>query len=176
MKLKEELNKNNKLKIDLDNYIKDNNKLKGDLLKANKIIANIGNNNTNNIEILNLKYQLSQKDIEIMNLKYQLSQKDIEILKLKSQSNNQQNKQVLNMDEIMIVYFQTQDQEINHVAIKCLPSDTFAEVEEKIYKKFDNYRNTNNTPICNGTTVLRFKTLSENNIKDENVVQLIKME
>ena len=80
------------------------------------------------------------------------------------------------MDEIMIVYFQTQDQEINHVAIRCLPSDTFAEVEEKIYKKFDHYRNTNNTPICNGRTVLRFKTLSENNIKDENVVQLIKME
>ena len=109
-------------------------------------------------------------------IKYQLILKDNEILKLKSQSNNEKNKQVLNMDEIMIVYFQTQDQEINHVGIKCLPSDTFAEVEEKIYKKFDNYRNTNNTPICNGRTVLRFKTLSENKIKDENVVQLIKME
>ena len=189
MKLKEELNKNNKLKIDLDNYIKENNKLKGDLLKANKIIANIGNNNTNNNEIFNLKNQLLQKDIEIRDLKYQLLQKDKdnEILKLKSQSNNEKNKQVLNMDEIMIVYFQTQDeimivyfqtqdQEINHVGIKCLSSDTFAEVEEKIYKKFDNYRNTNNTPICNGRTVLRFKTLNENNIKDENVVQLIKME
>ena len=80
------------------------------------------------------------------------------------------------MDEIMLVYFQSQDQEINHVGIKCLPSDTFAEVEEKIYKKFDNYRNTNNTPICNGRTILRFKKLSENNIKDENVVQLIKIE
>ena len=192
MKLKEELNKNNKLKIDLDNYtkennklkidldnyIKDNNKLKDDLLKANKIIANIGNNNTNNNEIMNLKYQLLQKDNELKDLKYQLLEKNNEIkdLKLKSQSNNEKNKQVLNMDEIMIVYFQTQDQEINHVGIKCLPSDTFAEVEEKIYKKFNNYRNTNNTPICNGRTVLRFKTLSENNIKDENVVQLIKME
>ena len=178
MKLKEELNKNDKLKIDLDNYIKENKKLKDELLKANKIISNFGNNNTNNNEIMNLKYQISQKDIEIRDLKYQLLQKDKdnEILKLKSQSNNQQNKQVLNMDEIMIVYFQTQDQEINHVGIKCLPSDTFAEVEEKIYKKFDNYRNTNNTPICNGKTVLRFKTLSENNIKYENVVQLIKME
>ena len=176
MKLKEELNKNNKLKIDLDNYIKENNKLNDELLKANKIISNFGNNNTNNNEIKDLKYQLLQKDIEIRDLKYQLLQKDHEILKLKSQSNNEKNKQVLNMDEIMIVYFQTQDQEINHVAIRCLPSDTFAEVEEKIYKKFDNYRNTNNTPICNGKTVLRFKTLSENNIKDENVVQLIKME
>ena len=111
-----------------------------------------------------------------MNLKNQLLQKDNEILKLKSQNNNQQNKQILNMDEIMIVYFQSQDQEINHVAIRCLQSDTFAEVEEKLYKKFENFRNTNNTPICNGRTVLRLKKLSENNIKDENVVTLIKME
>ena len=101
---------------------------------------------------------------------------DKKIKKSDTHKDKEKNKQVLNMDEIMIVYFQTQDQEINHVAIRCLPSDTFAEVEEKIYKKFDNYRNTNNTPICNGRTVLRFKTLSENNIKDENVVQLIKME
>ena len=178
MKLKEELNKNNKLKIDLDNYIKENKKLKDDLLKANKIISNFGNNNTNNNEIKDLKYQLVIKDNELKDLKYQLLQKDIEInnLKLKSQNNNQQNKQILNMDEIMIVYFQSQDQEINHVAIRCLQSDTFAEVEEKLYKKFENFRNTNNTPICNGRTILRFKKLSENNIKDENVVQLIKME
>ena len=74
---------------------------------------------------------------------------EIKDLKLKSQSNSTQNKEKFDMDEIMIVYFQTQDQEINHVGIKCLPSDTFADVEEKIYKKFDNYRNTNNTPICN---------------------------
>lgn len=192
IKLKEELNENNKLKIeldnytkdnnklklDLDNYIKENNKLKDDLLKANKIIANIGNNNTINNEIMNLKYQLLQKDNENGALKYQLPQKDNEIkdLKLKSRSDDEKNNQILNMDEIMIVYFQSLDQEINHVGIKCLSSDTFAEVEEKLCKKFDNYRNTNKIPICNGRTVLRFKTLSENNIKDENVVQLIKME
>ena len=127
---------------------------------------------------MNLKYQLVIKDNEIKDLKYQLILKDNEIrdLKLKSQNNNQQNKQILNMDEIMIVYFESQDQEINHVAIRCLSSDTFAEVEEKLYKKFENFRNTNNTPICNGRTILRFKKLYENNIKDENVVQLIKME
>ena len=109
-----------------------------------------------------------------MNLKYQLLQKDIEInnLKLKSQNNNEKNKQLFDM----IVFFQSQDQEINNVPIKCLSSDTFAEVEEKLYKKYENFRNTNNTPICNGRTILRFKKLSENNIKDENVVQLIKME
>ena len=156
IKLKEELNKNNKLKIDLDNYIKENNKLKDDLLKANKLLNNIGNNN----EIKDLKYQLLQKDHEIKDLK------------LKSQNNNEKNKQLFDM----IVYFQSQDQEINNVPIKCLSSDTFAEVEEKLYKKFENFRNTKNTPICNGRILLRFKILNENNIKDENVVQLIKIE
>ena len=101
-------------------------------------------------------------------------QKDQEIkdLELKSQNNNGKNKQLFDM----IVFFQSQDQEINNVPIKCLSSDTFAEVEEKLYKKFENFRNTNYTPICNGRTVLRFKKLSENNIKDEIVVQLIKNE
>ena len=48
-------------------------------------------------------------------------------------------------------------------------------LKKNYIKKFENFRNTNNTPICNGRIVLRFKTLSENNIKDENVVQLIKI-
>ena len=123
---------------------------------------------------MNLKYQLSQKDNEIKDLKYQLLQKDYEIkdLKLKSQNNNGKNKQLFDM----IIYFQLFDQKINKIPIRCLSNETFAEVEEKLYKKFENFRNTNNTPICNGRTVLRFKKLSENNIKDENVVQLIKIE
>ena len=160
MKFKNDLNNHDKLKLELDKIINENKKLKNDLLKANKFLNNIGNNNINNNEILNLKYQLSQKDNEIKDLK------------LKSQNNNEKNKQLFDM----ILFFQSQDQEINNVAIKCLSSDTFAEIEEKLYKKFPNFRNTNNTPICNGRIILRFKTLSENNIKVENIVQLIKIE
>jgi len=113
-----------------------------------------------------------------MTLKYQLVLKDNEIkdLQLKSQINNSKCEQKYNIDEIMIIYFQSIDQEINHVGIKCLSNETFAEIEEKLYKKFENFRNTNNTLICNGRPILRFKKLSENNIKDENVVQIIKME
>ena len=95
---------------------------------------------------------------------------EIKDLKLQSQSNNEKNKQILNMEEIMIVYFESQDQEINHVAIRCLPTDTFAEVEEKIYKKFDNYRNTNNTPIC--ATILIFSPPSE--IPENKLIKRIK--
>ena len=125
---------------------------------------------------MSLKYQFILKDNEIKDLQLKLVLKDNEIKDLKYQllQNNYITQQKYNMDEILILYFQSQDDEINHVAIKCLSSDTFAEVEEKLYKKFPNFRNTNNTPISNGNTILRFKKLSENNIKDEDVIQLFK--
>ena len=41
-----------------------------------------------------------------------------------------------------------------------------AEVEEKLYKKFPEYRETNNSFVANGEPVLRFKTISQNNIGD----------
>ena len=55
----------------------------------------------------------------------------------------------------------------------CLSSNTFAEVEEKLYKKFPVYRNTNNNFIANGNVVLRFKTVGENNIGNGLPVTLI---
>ena len=110
-----------------------------------------------------------------MNLKNQLLQKEIEIrdLKLKLlENNNSINKNKFDM----ILYFQSTDEVINRVPIGCSCNDTFAEVEEKLYKKYNNFRDTNNTPICGGKPILRFKTLYENKIKDEDVVQIIKLE
>ena len=166
-KLKDELNDNNNIKNELDNFKDENKKLKDDLLKANKIIYNLGNNNGNNNELKNLKD-------ENMNLKYQLVLKDNEIkdLIIKYQNTNDVNKNKFDM----ILYFQSTDEVINKVPIRCSYNDTFAEVEEKLYKKYNNFRDTNNTPICSGKPILRFKTLYENKIKDEDVVQIIKLE
>ena len=104
-----------------------------------------------------------------MKLYNQLLQKENEIkdLKLKYENNNE----MFNM----IVYFQSDDQVINKEPIRCKSTHTFAEIEEKLYKKYNDFRNTNNTPICNGASILRFKTLSENKIRDENVVLLYKI-
>ena len=41
---------------------------------------------------------------------------------------------------------------------------------------YDDLRNTNNMFTVNAKPVLRFKKLCENNIKDGDVVQLIKLE
>ena len=86
--------------------------------------------------------------------------------------NNTNNKKLINYDDILIVYFISTDQKINH-AIKCLKTDTFAEVEEKLYQQYEEYRETNNNFITKGKIVLRFKKICENNIKDGDKIQLV---
>ena len=41
---------------------------------------------------------------------------------------------------------------------------------------YDEYKNTNNLCTAHAMPVLKFKTIRENNIKDGDVIQIIKME
>ena len=109
---------------------------------------------------------------EIKNLKNQLDLKEKEInqMKLKIKNNNKKIN-LVNLDDKMVINFQSNNPQISQ-GIKCLETDTFAEVEEKLYKIYDELRNTNNMFTANGGPVLRFKTLKENNIKDGDKVLL----
>ena len=167
-KLKEELNIYKKENENLQNKINklqnDNNKLNNELIKANKIISNFHNNQNNNIDINN----------KINNLNEMLKMKDIMINDLKNQLENKGDKTV-HFNDILFVHFISLDQNINY-AIKCLKTDTFAEVEEKLYQKYGEYRETNNNFTANGRIILRFKSISDNHIKDGDKVQLINIE
>ena len=72
----------------------------------------------------------------------------------------------------MYVNFISSDQNV-HYAATCLKTNTFAEIEEKLYKQYPQYRETNNSFIANGTEVLRFKTIVENKIGNGLPVTLI---
>ena len=150
------------------------NKLKNELTKANKVIEqqkltinelqNKLNNYNNTINNLN-------KDIN--NYRNIISKKDIELNNFKSQLNNtniQNNKIYIN--DMMCVQFISSDQNV-HYAVPCLKTNTFAEVEEKLYKQYPQYRETNNTFLANGMQVLRFKTIDENKIGNGLPVTLI---
>ena len=164
-KLKEELNIYKKENENLQNKINklqnDNNKLNNELIKANKIIYNFNNNQNNNIEINN----------KINNLNEMIRMKDNIINDLKTQLKNKGDKTV-HYNDILFVHFISMDQNINY-PIKCLKTDTFAEVEEKLYQKYGEYRETNNNFTANGRIILRFKSISDNHIKDGDKVQLI---
>ena len=113
---------------------------------------------------------------ENINLKLQLSLKDDEILQLKNNlKNNSIEEQSFKYKDIIVINFMSMDGSV-HYGVKCLPSDIFAEVEERLYKKYEDLRNTNNMFTANEKPVLRFKKLYENNIKDGDIIQLFKLE
>ena len=72
----------------------------------------------------------------------------------------------------MTVNFISSDSKI-HYAISCINNNTFAEIEEKLYQQFPEYRETNNEFLANGEQVLRFKTIKQNKIGNGLPVTMI---
>ena len=129
--------------------------------------------NQHNAEIKNITNN------EIKKLKYEINQKENQINKLKIELQNEKNnnnKKLIDLNDILAITFISADQKINKYPISCFKTDRFAEIEEKLYQKFEEFRETNNTFKVNGKTVLRFKKMSENNIKNGDTIQLIQNE
>ena len=163
---------NNQNKLESNNIEIEN--LKNELTKASKIIEqqkltinelqnklNNSNNIINNLnkDINNYRNIISKKDIELNNYKSQLNNNIIPNTKY-------------NFNDIMCVHFISSDQSV-HFSATCLRTNTFAEIEEKLYKQYPQYRETNNTFLANGMQVLRFKTIDENKIGNGLPVTLI---
>ena len=161
--LKNELNdyknENEKLKVELNNYISENKIIKDELNNLKKLKETFReklNKNENKIKNLTdentkLKNELLKVDINSTNAE-----------KLSEEDNN-----------IISLNFISDDQKINY-NIKCLKTDIFFEVEEKLYQKYEQLRETDNNFIINGKTVLRFKKIYDNDIKDGDTIKLIK--
>ena len=163
------INEINKMKEELEKYKNENKKLKNDLVKANKIIENLQKNQKENS---NIKFLQDENK----NLKNQLYLKENEINQMKLHlKNNTKNDPLFKLDDIMEINFISSDNSI-HKGIKCVETDTFAEVEEKLYQIYDNFRDTNNMFTINGRPILRFRNLKENKIRDGDKVLLLKIE
>ena len=137
------------------------------MVKAKKIIENLQNNKKENPNIEKL-------EIENKNLNNQLYLKENEINELKLKIKNNNNK-LISFNDVMVVNFESTDSSI-HEGIQCLGTDTFAEVEERLYQKYEEYREKNNNFIAKGRLILRFKKICENNIQDGDKIQLLKPE
>ena len=172
--LNEEKLNNKKLKEEIQRLKDINNNLNNELNTLKNNIQNLKNENNNLKSLLsntNQFNQFNQINInEINNLKQIISQKDNEIkeLKLKLKKN-------VDMNDIMVINFLSTDQFIR-CGIPCLPDDTFADVEEKLYQQFNEYRDTNNILLFKGRIILRFKKVRENNIRNGDTIQVIKPE
>ena len=156
-----------KLKNESHNYINELNLLKNNIKQLKIENENIKNEN-NNLKLLLKNKENNEIYInEINKLKQLIIDKDNIIKELKLQKID---KKKIYIDDIIVINFASIDQSVR-TGIKCLPDNTFAEVEEKLYQKFDEFRNTNNIFWFNGNNpILRFKKIKENNIKDGDTI------
>ena len=146
------LNENNSLNEEL-NYLRNQLKEANEkIYKQNNIINELQNKLINaNTELNNYLKKLQEKE------------KELNILKNKFSSNSNNRNPKVNYNEMMCVNFISTDQKV-HFAVPCVPDNIFAEVEEKLYQEFPEYRETNNNFLANGQFVLRFKTIAQNKI------------
>ena len=155
--------RHNESKEDLNNLFNDKSLGKSTSVPIkNKFINSNNSNKLSNSQINNRELKNLREDND--RLKAQLSKKENEINNLRKK-----------LDDIMVVNFFSTDQTV-HYGIICSPNDKFVDVEAKLYKKYDNLINTNNVFTCNANPILRFKTIRENNIRDGDIIQLIKIE
>ena len=149
-----------------DNKEDEINELKDKLNKANKIIE------TQKIEIQlinNFKTDIKNRDDKI----YQLLQKLQNNNKLNNNININIPKKQIDVEDMKCVTFISKDQSLVY-GISCSGKDVFAEVEERLYKEYPEYRETNNSFLSNGKEVLRFKTINDNKIGSGKPIMLIK--
>ena len=155
-----EKNKNQEL-------IKENNILKEKLNKLNMDIYNI--------------QDLKNK---IKSLEKKLNKKNEEIKQLLSQNNNNNNNHgkykitsINPGEEIMCINFVSMGrQDINNYGLVCKNTDLFVRTEERLYEDFPQFKNYETYFEVNGKRIKRFLTLSENNIKDKNVINMFIIE
>lgn len=123
----------------------------------------------NNSIIKKLKIKLDKKNEEIISLEKRAKEKEVEINKLKSElykkkEGNSFNNNLYSINQILALNFTSMDQKI-HYAIPCVGNDIFVDVEKKLYDIYPEYKETNNIFLSNGKTILRFKTIHENNLE-----------
>ena len=147
--------------------IKENKELKEKLNKANKTIEE------QKIEINELKYKITMVKSEGMNqinsLMETIEKKDKQIKELKEQL--KQNK----FAEMKTIQFISSDMKVNY-STPCKGTETFSEIEDKLYNQYPEYRNGNNTFLFNGKIIQRFKTINENGIKNGDIIIMMPLE
>ena len=113
----------------------------------------------------------------MLDLKNDIQIKDNLIKELQQRIDNLVNNKpkMVDFNQIRVVQFVSNDHSLI-CGINCLLSDTFAEVEEKLYKIYPEYRETNNSFQVDGRNILRFKTIAENNIQTGHFVQITRFE
>jgi len=115
-----------------------------------------------------LKEKINSSNIQQLQNSLDLKNKEIEELKLKDNP-------IYNIksgEQLYSVNFASVDQKIVHYSIIGKNTDKFVRLEEKIYEDYPEYKDEETYFMKNGEKIKRFKTLDENNIKNNDILML----
>ena len=145
----------------------------------NQNLINENNNLKNNINILNNNINILNIQINNYINQIQILQKQINNYNYQSNINNNQFNNYINAssvrpgDKIFSVNFVSVGfQGIINYSLVCKNTDTFIRLEEKLNNDYPQLKDKETYFIVNGNRIKRFKTLDENNIKSNDVINL----
>ena len=138
-------NLSNELKIEKDKNIKLQNNINSYLKTVKEL----------NINIKKLESDIKSKNIIIENLTNRIGG-----LSLNSDNSEHMNFYICSIDETI------------SFPVSCKNTDTFAKIEEELYKEYPEYKNDDTYFMVSGTKLKRFQTIQENNLKKRDTIIL----
>ena len=153
--------------------------------KVNNASNMNNNNNINNLNKINkLEKLLKEEKSENVELNSKINELET-ILNMQIDKNSQLSKKVKDLEaklarypfellegeKIMSVIFYSAGLNI-HTSLICKNTDLFMNLEIKLYEEFPNAKRKNNYFTVKGQMVDRYKSLQENNIKENDVILL----
>ena len=147
--------------------------------EKDKNLKLINENNILKNTIDNLNKKLEQIKGIKQSLENDLAQKDIEIQKLRSQKSNDyfDISSLEPNDKIIGVNFVSMgSNDIGHYNLVCKNRDLFVRLEERLYDDFPQFKNYETYFEVNGKRIKRFKTLEQNNIKTNDIINIFIIE
>ena len=137
-------------------------------------IKNNHNNQMNNNEFRSLKDEMKKLKNELTDEIKNEIKNEVKGLKGEIRNNSLENMKT-NYKDIKFVTFVSMDSTVQ-CGIKSLSKNASDQLKEKLHKKNDNLKDTNNMFIAKSKPILSFEKINENNIKDDNIHQLFKIE
>ena len=105
-----------------------------------------------------------------MNELRKLLLKDKEIEEFRNKNNPLYN--IKPGEKIFSINFISFDKKISNYGISCKKTDIFDRIEEQLYEDFPEYKEKETYFMKNGNKIKRLKSLDENNIKRNDVIEL----
>ena len=156
VKLNKELNDEIK---NLKKEIKEENNRKQNLKEKIKDLESI---------IKNGKEELKNNEKKILELNEIIQKKDEEIILLKEANLNILNR-YYNPANLLSLIFLSENEDICYSLI-CKKNDKFSIIESQFYEKYPEYMELEGSFFCHNKKIQRFKTIEENNIKNNDII------